>query len=272
MIGLTGLPTWEIAAAALILLLLLPFKIALFFLLLTKFRLRARAATLGASILGNYSEFGLIVAAIAISTGWLQDDWVIVIAVALSLSFFIASPINIFADSFYSMFRKILKRYESAKRLPGDEDIHLVDNRILVFGMGRVGRAAYDEMQPHVENRILGIDLDEDEVKKNVEAGRRVVLGDATHPDFWSRLDDGHDEVDMILLAMPHHKANIVAARRLRERGYAGPIVATALYPEQEEHLKENGVNEVFNLYAEAGAGAASRMWTTMENHPAGRT
>lgn len=266
MIGLTGLPTLETAAAAMILLLVLPFKTVLFFMLLSKFHLRARAATLSASILGNYSEFGLIVAAIAISAGWLQNDWVIVVALALSASFIIASPINIFADTFYSKYQAILRRYESAKRLPGDEDISLVGNRILVFGMGRVGRAAYDEMRPHVANQILGIDLDEDEVIKNVEHGRRVVLGDATHPEFWSRLEGGHDEVEMILLAMPYHTANVDSAKRLRERGYTGPIVATALYPDQEEHLKENGVTEVYNLYAEAGSGAASRMWTAMES------
>jgi len=131
--------------------------------------------------------------------------------------------------------------------------------------MGRVGRAAYDEMCQHVEHHILGIDLDEDEVRKNVEHGRRVVLGDATHPEFWSRLECGHDEVEMILLAMPYHTANVDSAKRLRGRGYTGPIVATALYPDQEENLKEHGVTEVYNLYAEAGSGAASRMWEAME-------
>jgi len=266
MIGLMGLPTWETAIAALVLLLVLPFKAALFFLLLTKFHLRARAATLGAGILGNYSEFGLIVAAIAISAGWLQDEWVIVVALALSASFIVASPINIFADTFYAKYIEFLQNFESVERLSGDENISLVNNRILIFGMGRVGRAAYDEMCPHVENKVLGIDLDEAEVEKNVRDGRRVVLGDAIHPEFWSRLDDRHGEVEMILLAMPHHKSNIDAANRLRERGYTGPIVATALYPDQEEHLKENGVNEVYNLYAEAGSGTASRMWAAMKN------
>jgi hypothetical protein len=235
--------------------------------LLTKFRIRAHGAPLGAGILGNYSEFGLIVAAIAISTGWLQEDWVIVVALALSASFIISSPVNIFVDRFYSKCHKMLKRYESVKRLPGDENISLLGNRILIFGMGRVGRSAYDEMCSRVENQILGIDLDEAEVNRNVEQGRHVVLGDATHPEFWSRLDAAHNKVEMILLAMPHHKANIDAAKGIRELGYSGPIVATALYPDQEKHLKENGVNEVFNLYAEAGSGAASRMWEAMKTN-----
>ena len=268
-IGLTGLPTWETLAVALVLLVFLPFKVALYFILLTKFRLRARAATLGATILGNYSEFGLIVAAIAISSGWLQSEWLTVVALALSASFVVASPLNSFADILYAKYRSILRKYESKKRLPGDEDIQLSGNRILVFGMGRVGRAAYDEILPNAENKILGIDLDEAEVAKNVEAGRRVVLGDATHPEFWSRLDDRHDEIDLILLAMPNQTANINAAVNLRDRGYTGPIVATALYPDQEEKLKEAGVDEVFNIYAEAGVATALRMQSALESRRA---
>ncbi len=271
-IGLTGLPTWETFVVALILLVVLPFKLAMFFLFLTKFRLRARGATLGASVLGNYSEFGLIVAAVAISSGWLQHEWGTVIALAVSVSFVIASPLNSFADTLYAKYHNLLQAFESTNRLPGDEDISLDGNRILVFGMGRVGQAVYDEMHPHAEGEILGIDLDETEVEQNVLAGRDVVLGDATHPEFWTRLDDGHEEVTMILLAMPNHTANIDAARRLRERGYSGPIVATALYPDQEEHLKENGIDEVFNIYAEAGAGAASSMWETMANRQTNST
>ena len=71
----------------------------------------------------------------------------------------------------------------------------------------------------------------------------------------------------MILLAMPNQMANLNAAKNMRERGFTGPIVATALYPDQEDILKENGVDQVFNLYAEAGIGAASRMWQTMKAH-----
>lgn len=271
-IGLTGLPTWETATAALILLVLIPFKTALFIHFLTRFRMRAHGATLGGLVLGNYSEFGLIVSAIAISSGWLAPDWLTIIALALSASFLLASPFNVFAAEIYSRYRMQLMRLESTKRLLGDEDVYLGANRILVFGMGRVGRAAYDEMAPHVEGKIIGIDLDETQVSRNTDAGRNVVLGDATNPEFWSRVRSHHQGIKMILLAMPHQAANVDAAKRLRERGYTGPIVATALYPDQVDELKENGIDEVFNIYAEAGSGAAKHMYGLLESqqHQAG--
>jgi len=259
-IGLTGLPTWETAAAAFLLLMLVPFKTALFMYLLARFRLRIRSAVLGGLVLGNFSEFGLIVGAIAIGTGWLEADWLTVIALALTMSFVLSSPLNVFADRIFSCFSARLVGLEHHKRLPGDEDIDLGGHRILIFGMGRVGRAAYDEMGPHAEEKIIGIDLDESQVERNCGDGRNVVLGDATSPEFWSRLITQGQVIEMVLLAMPHHNANLIAAKHMRERGYQGPIVATALFPGQEEELRDNGIDEVFNIYAEAGIGAASHM------------
>ena len=69
----------------------------------------------------------------------------------------------------------------------------------------------------------------------------------------------------MVLLAMPFHHANLDAAKRMRERGYHGPIVATALFSGQEVELRENGADEVFNIYAEAGIGAASHMQSLLQ-------
>ncbi len=259
-IGLTGLPTWDTAAAALILLVLVPLKTLLFVFLLIRFRMRARSAVLGGMVLGNYSEFGLIVSAIAIGAGWLSPDWLTVIALALTASLIISASVNVYADAIYSRSSRKLSVLEQSERLPGDEDIHLGGHRILIFGMGRVGRAAYDEMRTYVEERIIGIDLDEDQVQRSCANGRNTVLGDATNPEFWSRLITPNQEVEMVLLAMPHHNANLDAAKRMRERGYEGPIVATALFPDQEDELRENGIDEVFNIYAEAGSGAAARM------------
>lgn len=259
-IGLTGLPTWETAAAAGLLVLLVPLKAVLFTYLMLRFRMRARGATFGGLVLSNYSEFGLIVAAIAINAGWLTTEWLTVIALALTASFLLSSPLNVLADAIYAKISPKLKPLETKKRLPGDEDINLGGHRILIFGMGRVGRPTYDEMQANTEDTIIGIDLDEAEVKRSRDEGRNVVLGDATNPEFWSRLVASHQDIEMILLAMPHHNANLDAAKRMRERGYQGPIVAIALHPNQEEELLKNGIDEVFNIYAEAGSGAAGRM------------
>ncbi|MFT5442941.1 MAG: glutathione-regulated potassium-efflux system ancillary protein KefC, partial [Myxococcota bacterium] len=93
-IGMTG----QLSATTLIIgLLLVPFifiKSAVFFVLMTRFSLRARTSMLGTLNLTNYSEFGLIVAAIGVANGWIANDWLVAIAIATSISFMVATPLN----------------------------------------------------------------------------------------------------------------------------------------------------------------------------------
>ena len=87
-IGMSGLPDADALVFAGVLAVLLPLKGGLFLLLLTRFRLRARNAFLSSLLLSAYSEFGLIVAAS------LLPEWLVPLALAVALSFVIASPLN----------------------------------------------------------------------------------------------------------------------------------------------------------------------------------
>lgn len=68
-VGLNGLPSFADIGLAALLVLIVPVKIVLFLYLLTHFRLRSRTSLMTSFNLGNYSEFGLIVAAVATSKG-----------------------------------------------------------------------------------------------------------------------------------------------------------------------------------------------------------
>jgi len=98
-IGLAGTPSLAAVGLAALLAVLVTFKVALFFVLLTRFKLRARTAVLSSLNLANYSEFGLIVVAIAVSNGWIGSEWLVIIAIALSITFVLASSLNTAADT-----------------------------------------------------------------------------------------------------------------------------------------------------------------------------
>ena len=74
-IGLTALPNLEMVLVAMLFSLLLPLKYMLFFSIFAGARLRARTSYLTSLVLSNYSEFGLIVVAVAVSAGMLGQDW-----------------------------------------------------------------------------------------------------------------------------------------------------------------------------------------------------
>ena len=90
-------------------------KSALFLGLLAGFGLRARTSLLASLNLTNFSEFGLIVAAVGVANGWIDSLWLSVIAFALSLSCGIAAGVNLVADRIYMRYRAAWRRLERAR-------------------------------------------------------------------------------------------------------------------------------------------------------------
>lgn len=254
-VGLTGLPSWETVAVAFGLTLLAPLKGALFFALLTRCRARARTAFFGSVGLTNFSEFGLIVGALAVSKGWLEPDWVVTLAMAMAFSFLLAAPTNARVYEAYRRLRGWLVRFETAQRLPEEEPVDAHDATVLVFGMGRVGTGAYDFLASNPETVVVGFDIDAQQLERHRAAGRRVVLASGTDPDFWQRLRIRRDHTQMVLLAMSSHVENRAAIEQLRAEGYRGLVAATARYADELDELRETGADVAYHVLAESGTG-----------------
>lgn len=124
-VGMTTLPGWTEVTIALLFILFLPLKVALYFGLFNLFYLRASTSWRTSLNLANYSEFGLIVGAIATSAGWLAKEWLAVFAVVMSISFIVSAPLVNIRDTLYQAWRPWLKRFERSKRLPGEENLNL---------------------------------------------------------------------------------------------------------------------------------------------------
>jgi len=257
-IGLSGSPGIKAVGTALLLVAALPFKVGLFFLLLTRFRLRARTSLMASFSLANYSEFGLFVAAVSAANGWMDSQWLVIIALALSMTFFLASLLNSAAHSLYARFENFLKRFETGMLHPDDEQLEIGDAKILIFGMGRIGTGAYDAMIERHRNSVIGIDSDTAIVEEHKRTGRNVVVGNASDSDFWQKLQP--EKVQLVMLAMPHHDGNIFAARQLSAGGFNGLITATVRFPDEIELLKKEGVHTVYDFYTEAGTGFAEHV------------
>lgn len=263
-VGLTGLPTWENLFIALGLLALLPIKGALFLWLAAKFRLRARTSLLIGTGLTQFSEFGLIVGAVAVSRHWLDASWLVTIALCLALSFLISSPLNRRVFALYQRFKTTLVGLESERRLPEEEPVDCSGARILIFGMGRVGTGAYDALIHAGERSIVGFDIDERVIEEHREQGREVRLASATDVDFWERLHVDQEEVELVLLAMSSLPENLIAIEQLREVGFRGVLSAGAKHDDEVEELRAAGADAAFNLMAEAGTGFAEHAFESV--------
>lgn len=255
-IGLGGAPDMAAIGVACIVVLLLPLKTAAFIIVVAKFGFRVRTSWHTAITLATYSEFGLIVAVIGVERGMLQQEWTSAIAVAIAISFVVAAPLSAARYDVYNRMASRLVTLESSNVQPEDRLIDPEHASIIVFGMGRIGAGAYDELVLRRGEVVLGVDRTESNVEAQAARGRHVVRGDAMDVEFWGKLQLDA-KIQLIVLAMSDHRANLEAVSRVRQFLPDARIAATASYADDVRELEEAGVSVARNLYGEAGQGLA---------------
>ena len=256
-IGFYGLPSKEMIIVALVLSLLIFIRPVLYYLLFVAFKLRARTALLAGFALFNYSEFGLIVAAIATEQGRLSVEWLTTLALAVSISFFLAAPLNANVHKIYHRFRKHLYRLERQDRLPREAAAELGDAEIVVLGMGRVGTGAYAYFSETSPGKVICVEESFDKVIQLQNTGLNCVHADATDHDFWAHADLSTRH--LILVSLSNHAENLSVVKLAQSFGFANNLAVVSRYPDEQQELEDLGCI-VFNLYAEAGYGFAEHV------------
>lgn len=252
-IGLSGWPRPELVYVAIFLGLLAPLKTPLYFWLMTKLHTPPRTALLSSVAIGNYSEFGLIVIAIASSQGMLDTQWSAALSLTIAISFVLSAAANVRVHALYYRWYRRLHKYQSA--LLQRERPNTGNVRILVLGMGNIGTGAYTRMRERYGNSVLGVDDNDSKLQQHLQEGRRVLAADASDPAFWSNIELAN--LEQVMLALTNHEENKLVGRMLREKGYKGLITAIVRFREEEEDLRKYDISS-FNLFAEAGAGFAA--------------
>jgi glutathione-regulated potassium-efflux system ancillary protein KefC len=255
-VGLGALPNVSMVVMAVLLLMLLPLKSALYYVVLMRFGLRTRTGVLSTLTLTNYSEFGLIVAALAATAGWLSDEWLVVISLALAGSFVLAAPLNAASERIYARLKGPLAGLESKSLMAADQPIAVDQVDAVVLGMGQIGSGAYLRLSEGHGLKVLGVDNNGARLAEHLAKGRNVIEGDAVDSDFWDKLVIT-DSVKLVLLAMPGHAGNVYALQQLKNRAFAGRIAAIVSYPDEIEVLQKLGADAVFHVYDEAGTAFA---------------
>ncbi|WP_339720027.1 cation:proton antiporter family protein [uncultured Paraglaciecola sp.] len=264
-IGFSALPTLDLTLTALLLCLFIPIKFLLFFGLFTLLKLRARTSYLASLVLSNYSEFGLIVVALLVSVGWLSAQWLVVLALAVSFSFIVTGLVYKTSHYQYTKFKDRLKSFESTNRLPEDVYVQPVGAKIVVIGLGRVGKGAYISLNNMVGKEVWGMDADPTRVRSLQKFGYQAMVGDGEDADLWENMD--LSQIQLILMALPSIEDICNITEQLQYANYSGKIASIARYEDQIQPLLEAGSDKVFNFFTEAGTGFAEESLRLLPEH-----
>jgi glutathione-regulated potassium-efflux system ancillary protein KefC len=264
-IGFSALPTLDLTITAILLCLFIPIKFILFFFVFTFLKLRARTSYLASLVLSNYSEFGLIVIALAVNLGWLSPDWLVVLALTVSFSFVLTGLVYKTSHNQYTKFKNQLKSFENPHRLSGDMYTQPIGAEIIVIGLGRVGKGAYISLNSVVGEKVWGMDADPSRIIRLKKVGYQAMVGDGEDVDLWENMD--LSQIQLILLALPSIEDICNITEQLQHAGYTGKIASIARYEDEIQPLLDAGSDKVFNFFTEAGAGFAEESLKLLPQH-----
>lgn len=257
-IGLTGMPGWQTIIPMLILLPFMFLKGGLFMLLFSRFNLRARTAFLTSLSLGNFSEFGLIVAMAGYNAGWISNDWILVIALLMSVSFLIASPLNAKVHQIFDRYKYWILKLNTGNKYIDAEPTSLGDAEYVIIGMGSIGKPAYEYFQNLYPGKVIGVDYKHESVEKYRNMGLQVIWGDAINPVFWRYAN--FSKVKLVMLAMSDFNSNDHALNQIQKlKRKKFKVAAVIHYADEAEAFRKKQVDFIYDYKASIGADFAEQ-------------
>ena len=195
---------------------------------------------------------------VAVNGGILTQEWLMVIAILMSISFLIASPYNANAHAIFDKYQRLILKMNNRHGTEDNDIQSFGDAEYLIIGMGSIGRPAYDYLQNKFPGKVVVIDYKQDYTEALRNKGYNVLWGDATYRSFWSYKRLG--QIKLVLLAMCDYTSNkntLVEIVKMRRRKFK--VAAITHYPEEAKQFKAWKVDFIYDYKSSIGADFAEK-------------
>jgi len=224
-----------------------PFVIAV---VLAAMRYRSRIALEAGITLGQISEFSLILAALGLSVGHVDDEVVTVLTVIALVTIATTSLLFSGTETVARRLAPVFARFEREGAVHGADE-RASPPEVVVFGLGRFGHRVVRGLAERGVD-VLAVDFDPVAISRWRDEGVRAVYGDAEEPELAALLP--LPETGWVVSTIRHTDTNLALLHVLRHHGYAGRIAVAAHYDTDAGRLGEAGADRVLLPYASAAA------------------
>ena len=221
---------------------------------------RRRTGFLSGLAVAQISEFSLILAALGLAVGHINEETVGLITLVALITIASSTYLILYSHPLFERLAPLLKVFE--RKHPFQEE-RLESNvvtaapDVIVFGLGRFGSRLATGLQSNGLN-VLAVDFDPLVIKKGDSLEMDVVYGDAEDPEFLLSLPI--HRVRWVVSSIPEERINKTLAAGLLAEGYEGHLVATTHLQSQVEELRKAGFNMVLLPYRDAADQAVDRI------------
>jgi Kef-type K+ transport system membrane component KefB len=212
---------------------------------------RKRTAFLAGLTVAQISEFSLILAALGMSLGHIDEKTMGLITLVGLITIGLSTYLILYSHQIFNVVSPVLSVFE--RKFPKDDpDIATSKDEafdVIIFGLGRYGRNIASELELH-NRSILGVDFDPKIIDQWRDEGRKAMYGDADDPDLPSLLPLKNSRV--IISTITDYQMNLYLLKYLKAFGYNGRIILTQHSPERVETLMQAGADFVLLPFADA--------------------
>lgn len=229
---------------------------------------RKRTGFLAGLTVAQISEFSLILAALGLSLGHLEQDTVGLITLVGLITISASTYMILYSHPLYERLAPWLSLFE--RKVPHREldspvgDEGRVD--VLLIGLGRFGSAVAEHLYER-GSRLLAVDFDPELVKSHTEKGYTVHYGDAEDPEFIGSLPLA--QVRWVVSTVRDRAINRMLLNGLHEQGYLGCVAIATSSRHEAKLFEQEGVDLVLIPYDDAAKEAADRLMAHGSLHKA---
>ncbi len=215
---------------------------------------RKRTGFLSGLTVAQISEFSLILAAMGLAVGHIDEDTLGLITLVGLITIGTSTYLILYSHQIYERIGKYLSIFErehDIEKTLGDDDSYQPD--IIVYGLGRYGGNLVPELKKRGYS-VLGVDFDPQMVQLWHRLGLHAQYGDAEDPEFPGSLPTG---AKWIISTMRDEQVSRALLHGLEHHGYPCNVAVTADRDSIAERLRDEGADLILMPYPDAAKEAA---------------
>jgi len=211
-------------------------------------RYRSRVALETGLSLAQISEFSLILAALGLRYGHIDEETTTLMIVVALVTITASSYLLLNSEAIARRVAPALQLLEREPPVHAPPE-HEAPPDVVVVGLGRYGEGIVSGLLER-DVDVLGVDFDPVALSRWAQAGVAVLYGDAEDPELPHLLP--LPESGWIVSSIRRTDANLALLHALAKRGYAGRVAVAAHRQADAERLLAAGADRVLLPYASA--------------------
>ncbi|TNF34092.1 MAG: sodium:proton exchanger [Gammaproteobacteria bacterium] len=230
---------------------------------------RKRTGFLAGLTVAQISEFSLILAALGLSLGHLQQETVGLITLVGLVTISASTYMILYSHVIYERLAPWLSIFErKIAHRELDSPVNAEDEAdVLVIGLGRYGASLANNLRSR-GCKLLAVDFDPTTVQQHIRDGFKVHYGDAEDPEFVATLPLTHTR--WVVSTVRDPSINRVLLHGLRQSQYRGKVAIASSGQRDADQFRREGVDLVLIPYADAAKEAADRLLSTQSDSESG--